>query len=134
MKKEKKTLAEKVEYETLQIFPDASKYKTILTKKVRKRKLWKRPDLQEIHSIIPGTVSEIKINIADHVKKGDELMVYEAMKMQNIIRAPFDGTVEKIFVKEGEKLAKGALMIYLKSDLEFVVDEDTTSNALDLNG
>jgi len=87
MKKEKKTLAEKVEYETLQIFPDASKYKTILTKKVRKRKLWKRPDLQEIHSIIPGTVSEIKINIADHVKKGDELMVYEAMKMQNIIRA-----------------------------------------------
>lgn len=134
MKKEKKTLAEKVEYETLQISPDASKYKTILTKKVRKRKPWKRPDLQEIHSIIPGTVSEIKINIADHVKKGDELMVYEAMKMQNIIRAPFDGTVEKIFVKEGEKLAKGVLMIYLKSDLEFVVDEDTTSNALDLNG
>lgn len=110
-------------------------YKTNLTKKVRNRKMWKRPDLQEIFSIIPGTVTEIKIKAGEHVTKGDQIMVYEAMKMQNIIRAPFDGTIEKILVNEGEKLAKGTLMIYLKADVDFLVsNEDSISNALDLNG
>ncbi|MPL86420.1 hypothetical protein SDC9_32400 [bioreactor metagenome] len=50
-------------------------------------------------------------------------MIYEAMKMQNIIRAPFDGTVEQIFVKTGEKVAKGVVMMYLKSDVEFVYED-----------
>lgn len=122
------------EYELFQIFPDAGKYKTKLTSKVRNHKPWKRPDPQEIFSIIPGTVSAIKIGVSDHIEKGEELMEYEAMKMQNIIKAPFAGTVEKIFVKEGEKLAKGVLMIYLKSDKEFVAGEYTTSSVLDLNG
>jgi len=120
--------------ETLQIFPGARIYKTNLTKKVRNRKVWKRPDLQEIFSIIPGTVTEIMVKVGDHVEKGDKIMVYEAMKMQNIIRAPFDGTVDKILVKEGEKLAKGTLMIYLKADVDFLTSDDTISSALDLNG
>jgi len=110
-------------------------YKTNLTKKVRNRKVWKRPDLQEIFSIIPGTVTEIMVKVGDHVTKGDKIMVYEAMKMQNIIRAPFDGTIEKILVNEGEKLAKGTLMIYLKADIDFLAaKDDPISSALDLNG
>ena len=60
-------------------------------------------------------------------------MIYEAMKMQNIILAPFDGTVEKILVKEREKLAKGVIMIYLTSDAKFETDEDTTSISPDLS-
>ncbi len=120
--------------ETLQIFPGARIYKTNLTKKVRNRKIWKKPDLQEIYSIIPGTVTEIMVKVGDHVVKGDKIMVYEAMKMQNIIRAPFDGTVEKIFVNEGEKLAKGTLMIYLKADVDFLTSDESISNALDLIG
>lgn len=122
------------EFETLQIFPDAAIYETNLTKKVRNHKPWKRPDPQEIFSIIPGTVSVIKVKVDDHIEKGVELMEYEAMKMQNIIRAPFAGTVEKILVKEGEKLAKGVLMIYLKADKIFETEENTTSNVQDLNG
>lgn len=118
-----------VQYEELQIFPDALKYKTKLTKKFRDRKPWRRPDPQEIFSIIPGTVSEIRVKVSDHVEKGDQLMEYEAMKMENIIRAPFAGTVDKILVKEGEKLAKGVLMIYLKSDTAFA--DDATSNVQD---
>ncbi|OFY39071.1 MAG: hypothetical protein A2X18_05850 [Bacteroidetes bacterium GWF2_40_14] len=120
--------------ETLQIFPGARIYKTNLTKKVRNRKIWKRPDLQEIYSIIPGTVTEIKVKTGDHVTKGDQIMVYEAMKMQNIIRAPFDGTIDKILVNEREKLAKGTLMIYLKADVEFLTSDESISSALDLNG
>jgi hypothetical protein len=48
------------------------------------------------------------VEIGSHINKGEEIMIYEAMKMQNIIRAPFDGTVEQIFVKTGEKVAKGS--------------------------
>ncbi|EKD32494.1 MAG: hypothetical protein ACD_77C00082G0007, partial [uncultured bacterium] len=65
--------------------------------------------------------------------KGEELMIYEAMKMQNIILAPFNGTVEKILVKEREKLAKGVIMIYLTSDEKFETDEDFISTSPDLS-
>lgn len=120
-------------FEILQIFPDARKYKTTYTTKYRNRKVWKKPDLQEIKSVIPGVVTSFTVKEGDHVQKGEELMIYEAMKMQNIILAPFDGTVEKILVKEREKLAKGVIMIYLTSDAKFETDEDTTSISQDLS-
>lgn len=123
MKKQKINPEEMTVYETLQIFPNARNYKTNLTKKYRNRKQWKRPDPQEILSVIPGVVTSFSVEIGSHVNKGDEIMIYEAMKMQNIIRAPFDGTVEQIFVKTGEKVAKGVVMMYLKSDVEFVYED-----------
>ena len=129
-----KSEAVKPQYETLQIFTDARIYKTNLTTKYRNRKIWKKPDLQEIFSVIPGVVTSITVNEGDHVVKGAELMVYEAMKMQNIIRAPFDGTIEKIHVKNGEKTAKGVLMIYLKSDVPFEVDEPDTISSVQYQG
>jgi len=122
MKKTKINKEDMGAYETLQIFPDARKYKTTFTKKYKNRKAWQRPDPQEILSVIPGVVTSITVKEGSHVNKGEQIMVYEAMKMQNIIRAPFDGTVEKIFVKPGEKTAKGVVMIYLKSDIEFVYE------------
>ena len=123
MKKQKINPEEMTVYESLQIFPNARNYKTNLTKKYRNRKQWKRPDPQEILSVIPGVVTSFSVEIGSHVNKGDEIMIYEAMKMQNIIRAPFDGTVEQIFVKTGEKVAKGVVMMYLKSDVEFVYED-----------
>ncbi|MBP6453676.1 MAG: acetyl-CoA carboxylase biotin carboxyl carrier protein subunit [Bacteroidales bacterium] len=123
MKKNKINPEEMTVYETLQIFPNARNYKTNLTKKYRNRKQWKRPDPQEILSVIPGVVTSFSVELGSHVNKGDEIMIYEAMKMQNIIRAPFDGTVEQIFVKTGEKVAKGVVMMYLKSDVEFVYED-----------
>lgn len=123
MKKQKINPEEMTVYESLQIFPNARNYKTNLTKKYRNRKQWKRPDPQEILSVIPGVVTSFSVELGSHVNKGDEIMIYEAMKMQNIIRAPFDGTVEQIFVKTGEKVAKGVVMMYLKSDVEFVYED-----------
>lgn len=120
-------------FEILQIFPDARKYKTTYTTKYRNRKVWKKPDLQEIKSVIPGVVTSFTVKEGDHVQKGEELMIYEAMKMQNIILAPFNGTVEKILVKEREKLAKGVIMIYLISDDKFETDEDVISTSPDLS-
>jgi biotin carboxyl carrier protein len=126
---EKKSKGEKIKYDIIQVFPDARKYKTTYTKKYINRVPWKRPDLQEIKSIIPGVVTSLEVKVGDHVKKGDHIMTFEAMKMLNLVLAPFDGVVKTIFVKEGEKVPKGGVMIYLKSDKEFAVTEDIATSS-----
>ncbi len=120
--------------ESLQIFPNARIFSTNLTSKFRNRKVWQRPDTQEIKSIIPGVVSSFEVNEGDHVEAGAHLLTYEAMKMQNIVLAPFAGTVEKIYAKVGEKTPKGVVLLYLKSDDEIVqeAEDDSTSGDLGL--
>lgn len=122
------------ELENLQIFPNARIYETKLTEKFKSRVVWKKPNPQEIKSIIPGSVTTIYVNIGQSVTKGEALMSYEAMKMHNIVQAPFDGVIEKIFVSEGESLPKGVVMIYLKSSqpINLEIEEDTTSSDLGL--
>ncbi len=115
----------------LQIFPNARRYSTILTKKFVNRPTWRRPDPQEIKSIIPGVVISFEVKEGDRVTAGTHLMTFEAMKMHNLVIAPFDGTVEKLFVKEGEKVPKGVVMMFLKADTEpepIVSDESTSSD------
>ena len=97
----------------LQIHEEGRKYKTLLTRKFKERKRWVAPDPNEIRAHIPGEVGEILIKKGDAVKKGDKLMIFEAMKMKNVITAPFDGIIKKICVKEEEKLPKGALLIVM---------------------
>ncbi|MCY9391699.1 biotin/lipoyl-binding protein, partial [Bacillus haynesii] len=50
----------------------------------------------------------------DQVKKGDHLMINEAMKMETTVQAPFSGTVENIHVTNGEAIQTGDLLIELK--------------------
>ena len=102
----------------IQIHVCGRKYKTLFTKKFIERKKWEAPDPTEVKSIIPGSVSEISVKEGDAVKKGDQLMIYEAMKMKNVIVAPYDATVEKICVETGNKLHKGAVLIKLKPSAE----------------
>lgn len=59
-----------------------------------------------------GMVLKIKVKKGDPIKKGDVVMVLEAMKMENNIHAPHAGAVKEIFVKEGSTVSAGdALMV-----------------------
>lgn len=98
----------------IQVHECGRKYKTLYTKKFLERKPWQAPNPNEIRSIIPGSVTEIFVKEGSRVKKGDKLMTYEAMKMKNIIAAPFDATIESIEVKVGDKLPKGAILAIIK--------------------
>ena len=100
----------------VQIFEGGRRYETYSSVKMGLRKPWKKPNPQEIRSSIPGSVLSFLVKEGDEVKKDQELMIYEAMKMHNMIRAPFDGVIEQILVKCGDKLQKGALMMTIKAN------------------
>src|SRR5664279_1989205 len=86
---------------------DTSLYKTRISEKFQKRKPFKPADPKIILSFIPGTVLEIFIQVGQSVKKGDILMILDAMKMQNKLKCIMDGKVKSIVVKKGDKVSKG---------------------------
>ncbi|TKC13003.1 acetyl-CoA carboxylase biotin carboxyl carrier protein subunit [Pedobacter polaris] len=65
----------------------------------------------QIKAPMPGLVLSILINEGDEVKKGDNLLVLEAMKMENMIKSPTDGIIKKIAVKQGNKVEKNEMLI-----------------------
>jgi biotin carboxyl carrier protein len=67
----------------------------------------------EIRAIIPGRVAAVRVTAGDAVEAGRTLLVVEAMKMQNELRAPRAGTVERVAVGEGETIENGDLLVVL---------------------
>ena len=68
--------------------------------------------VKEVKAPMPGLVLEVRVNEGSAVKKGDALVVLEAMKMENILKSPADGTVKKINVKKGMAVEKNQILIH----------------------
>lgn len=68
--------------------------------------------VQQIKAPMPGLVLNVLVNDGDEVKKGDNLLVLEAMKMENMIKSPSDGTIKKINVVKGDKVEKNEVLIH----------------------
>ncbi|MBR5322796.1 MAG: biotin/lipoyl-binding protein [Clostridia bacterium] len=66
-----------------------------------------------INAPMPGTILKVNIANGQAVKKGDVLMVLEAMKMENEIMAPSDGTVASVNVQAGASVDSGAVLCTL---------------------
>ncbi len=69
--------------------------------------------LKEIKAPMPGLVLKILVEPDADVKKGDNLLILEAMKMENIIKAPSDFKVKKINIKAGETVEKNQVLLVL---------------------
>ncbi len=93
---------------------NSTDYKTRLSTRFLNRKPYQPSDPGTILSFIPGTIVDILVKRGQKVKKGDDLIILEAMKMQNRLKCPADGTIKKIGVKKGDKVAKGSVLIELK--------------------
>ena len=100
----------------LRVSEEGHEYKTYLTKKFLERKPWHAPDPYKVLSHIPGSVIEIFVKPGQSGKKGDKLMIYEAMKMMNVVHAPMDGKIKEVNAKVGETLPKGALLVTFKKN------------------
>lgn len=65
----------------------------------------------EVNAPMPGTIVSVAVTAGQAVKKGDTLVVIEAMKMENEIAAPQDGTVATINCTKGESVDSGKLLV-----------------------
>lgn len=66
-----------------------------------------------IQAPMPGTINDIKVKVGDSVKKGQVLLILEAMKMENEIYAGSDGTVSAVNVSKGASVSVGDVLITL---------------------
>lgn len=67
-----------------------------------------------IKSPLPGVILQIKVNVGDEVKRGQVLMVLEAMKMENNIPSDRDGKVVAINVSKGDSILEGTDLIVIE--------------------
>ena len=67
----------------------------------------------KVNAPMPGTILDVKVAQGQAVKKGDVLLILEAMKMENEILAPQDGTVAQVTVSKGASVNSGDALVVL---------------------
>ena len=65
----------------------------------------------DIKAPMPGLVLSVMVNPGQQIKTGDTIVVLEAMKMENVLKAQADGVVKKILVIKGDKVEKNQVMV-----------------------
>jgi 3-methylcrotonyl-CoA carboxylase alpha subunit len=73
----------------------------------RKKRKKKEAGESDLDSPISGKIVSLKVRKDSKVKKGDVLIVIEAMKMEYLIRAPYDGIISKVYFKENDQIEIG---------------------------
>ncbi len=67
--------------------------------------------ISELKAPMPGLVIDVLMKEGDEIKKGDKLVVLEAMKMENILKSPVDGKIKSISILKGQAVDKNQLLI-----------------------
>ena len=68
---------------------------------------------QEVRAPLAGNILEILVEAGAKVEEDDDLLIIEALKMENTIAAPCGGTVTEIRVKKGEKVEEDAVLLII---------------------
>jgi biotin carboxyl carrier protein len=67
--------------------------------------------ISELKAPMPGMVLKVFVTPGSEVKKGDNLFILEAMKMENIIKSPDDVTIKAVKITAGDKVEKGQVLL-----------------------
>lgn len=67
--------------------------------------------MEKVNSPMPGKILSLKANVGQSIKKGDVILILEAMKMENEIVSPQDGTIASINVSAGQSVEAGDLLV-----------------------
>lgn len=65
----------------------------------------------EIKAPMPGRILDILVSIGDDVSQGENVIVLEAMKMENIIKSPRQGTIKSIGIQKGQSVEKNTVLL-----------------------
>jgi acetyl/propionyl-CoA carboxylase alpha subunit len=98
----------------LHLFWDAVSFKLDPVREGVRRSM--RPDAGALEAPMPGRVSAVKVAAGARVRKGEELLVVEAMKMENALRAPHDGVVRAIHARVGDMVAPGRALVEIDGE------------------
>ena len=63
---------------------------------------------------MPGKVIDLKVKVGSKIKKGDTLVILEAMKMEHTIKAIENGVVDELFISDSDQVENGALLMVIK--------------------
>jgi len=83
--------------------------------KNKEKKLHEDREIFQISATIPGKIVAVKVENGAIVKKGQPLIVIEAMKMENELKSPADGKVTNVYVKAGDKVENNALLVEINT-------------------
>jgi pyruvate carboxylase subunit B len=67
-----------------------------------------------VTTTMQGMILKLKVSRGDQVNEGDVVAVLEAMKMENDIHAPYAGTVDQVYVDEGDTVDAGEVLMVIK--------------------
>ncbi len=68
----------------------------------------------EVKAPMPGMVLKVNKKVGDNIKQGETILILEAMKMENDLRAPISGKAKEIFIEEGTAVEKGAVLFTIE--------------------
>lgn len=68
----------------------------------------------EVDAPLAGNIWEVLVNIGDSVEEDDELIIIEALKMENPVYSPVDGTVKEIKVAKGDIVEEDDVLIIIE--------------------
>jgi acetyl-CoA carboxylase biotin carboxyl carrier protein len=69
---------------------------------------------EEVKAPLAGSIWQVLVEVGTRVEEDDELLVIEALKMENPVYAPCAGTVKEIRVKKGDKVEEDAVLVVLE--------------------
>lgn len=90
---------------------DDTSYETHYTRKFSSRKAYTAPNPRELRAFIPGVIQTIHVQPGRRVRRGDPLLVLEAMKMRNDVVSAHEGVIDKVHVRVGDMVTKNQLLI-----------------------
>ena len=91
--------------------PKLVRSKPIATKETKPQPV---TGLSKVEAPLPGTIFKVNVKEGDNVKKGQVIMVMEAMKMENNILAEKDGVINKVHVSEADAVLQGDVLVEIE--------------------
>ena len=84
-----------------------------VTKKAEPKEISSEGSTTQVLAPMQGKITSLNIEVGSNVKKGDVLMILEAMKLENDILCPVDGYVRQLLIKENDQVEINQLMLVI---------------------